>query len=228
MTGTRGSPRAAHRPSTLRRVASLGTFNSVAPTDETPELIVADAAAWRAWLAAHHAESTGVSLVMAKKGVTDPTSLTYAEALDDALCFGWIDGRRNSRDEATFLQRFTPRRRASPWSARNVGKVEQLIAEGRMHAAGHAEIDRAKADGRWDRAYAGSATSTVPDDLAAALAAAPDAAAMFEVLSSQNRFAIILRVNEAKRPETRAKRIAQYVDMLTRGETIHPQRRTRG
>lgn len=196
----------------------------MAATDPTPELTVPDVTAWRAWLDEHHTTSDGVSLVLAKKGVTEPTRLTYAEALDDALCFGWIDGRRNSRDEATFLQRFTPRRRTSPWSARNVGKVEQLIADGRMHPAGQSEIDRAKDDGRWDRAYDGPATIEVPADLAAALAANPEAAAMFEVLNSQNRFAVLYRIAEAKRDETRARRITKFVEMLAAGETIYPQR----
>lgn len=196
--------------------------------EEVPELIVPDADAWRDWLGAHHAESGAVWLVLAKKGVTEPTRLTFDEALEEALCHGWIDGQRNGRDDTTYAQRFSPRRPKGTWSARNVGTVERLIAAGRMHPAGLAEVERAKADGRWDRAYAGPAAAQVPDDLAAAVAANPDAAAMFEVLTSQNRFALIYRTEQAKRPETRARRIAQFVDMLARGETIHPQRRTRG
>ncbi len=191
------------------------------------ELIVPDAAAWRAWLADHHATADGVSLVLAKKGVTEPTDLGWDGALEEALCFGWIDGRRNGRDETTFLQRFSPRRKASTWSARNVGLVERLVAEGRMAPAGQAEVDRAKADGRWDRAYAGPATIEVPADLAAALDANEDAAAMFAVLTSQNRFAVLFRVEQAKKPETRARRVEQFVAMLERGETIYPQKRTR-
>ena len=191
------------------------------------ELIVPNAAGWRAWLAEHHDTADGVSLVLAKKGVTEPTDLGWDGALEEALCFGWIDGRRNARDETTFLQRFTPRRKQSTWSARNVGIVERLIAEGRMTAAGQAEVDRAKADGRWVKAYAGPATIEVPADLAAALSANPDAAAMFEVLTSQNRFAVLYRVDSAKKPETRARRIEQFVSMLERGETIYPQQRTR-
>lgn len=199
----------------------------MASTDGPQELIVADAAAWRAWLAANHDRADSVSLVLAKKGVTEPTNLDWDGALEEALCFGWIDGRRNSRDATTFLQRFSPRRKQSSWSARNVGIVERLIAEGRMQEAGQGEIDRAKADGRWDKAYAGPATVTVPDDLAAALAANPDAGAMFEVLTSQNRFAVLFRIDQAKKAETRARRIEQFVDQLARGETVYPQKRTR-
>lgn len=196
-------------------------------TPDTPELILPDATAWRDWLAEHHAESAAVWLVLAKKGVTHPTRLSNAEALEEALCHGWIDGQRKSRDDTTFLQRYSPRRPRSPWSARNVGIAERLIAEGRMHPAGLAEVERAKADGRWDDAYDGPANAKVPDDLAAAIAANPDAAAMFEVLTSQNRFALLHRTQQAKRPQTRARRIEQFVDMLARGETIYPQRRTR-
>ena len=130
-----------------------------------PELVVLDADAWRAWLVAHEDEPDGVWLVLAKKGTTEPTTLTYAQALDEALCSGWIDGQKRSRDAATFLQRFTPRRKASLWSERNIGLVATLTAAGRMRDRGQAEVDRAKADGRWDRAYAGAATATVPEDL---------------------------------------------------------------
>jgi uncharacterized protein YdeI (YjbR/CyaY-like superfamily) len=189
------------------------------------ELVVADAAAWRAWLHEHHDSSPGVELVLAKKDTTDPTSLTYDAALEEALCFGWIDGQVHRRDVATYRQRFTPRRRASRWSKRNVGIAERLNAEGRMHAAGLAEIERARADGRWVAAYAGPATADVPADLEAALDASPRARAMWAVLTSQNRYAVLYRVQDAKRPETRARRIATFVDMLARGETPHPQKR---
>ena len=191
---------------------------------EQPTLVVADAAAFRAWLQSNAAISDGVWLVLAKKGTTVPTSLTYAEALDEALCFGWIDGQKKTLDAHTFIERFTPRRRNSPWSKRNVGLVERLIADGRMTPAGVAEIERAKADGRWDAAYSGQATATVPADLAAALAANPAAATMFGRLNGTNRFAVLYRVETAKKPETRARRIEQLVEMLARGETIHPQR----
>lgn len=192
-----------------------------------PELVVVDVAAWRAWLRENHTDPTGVWLVLAKKAALvhpdPPTTLTYDEALDEALCHGWIDGQARRRDELTMFQRYTPRRARSPWSARNVGHVARLLGEGRMHPAGLAEVERAKADGRWEAAYAGPATAEVPDDLAAALAASPDAAAMFAQLTSQNRYAILHRLGQLKRAETRERRIGEYVAMLARGETIHPQ-----
>ncbi len=194
--------------------------------DTLSELTVANAAAWRKWLGRHHDGSPGVWLVLAKKGTTRPTSLTYDQALDDALCHGWIDGQTRRRDEATYNQRFTPRRARSAWSARNVGIVGRLETEGRMHPAGLAEVERAKADGRWEAAYAGQAGIEVPADLAAALAAQPRAAAMFEILTAQNRYAVLYRTESAKRADTRARRIDQFVAMLSRGETIHPQKRT--
>jgi uncharacterized protein YdeI (YjbR/CyaY-like superfamily) len=203
------------------------TPSSPSPTD-LPELTVADSAAWREWLAEHGQSAPGVWLVLAKKGTTDPTRLTYAEAVEEALCHGWIDGQRGPRDDATFRNRFTPRRPRSPWSARNVTLVTQLAAAGRMQPTGLAEIERAKADGRWDSAYAGQASMEVPADLAAALAADPSAAAMFDILTRQNRYAVLFRVHSAKREDTRARRIAQYVAMLGRGETIYPQKRSRG
>ena len=193
-------------------------------SDES-ELIVRDAAAWRAWLAEHHAEPEGVWLVLAKKGTVEPTSLSYDDALEEALCHGWIDGQVLRRDETTYKQRFTQRRKRSPWSKRNVGIAERLVSEGRMHDAGHAEIERAKSDGRWDAAYAGPATIEVPEDLAAALAAEPKAQAMFGLLTKQNRYAVLYRVTTAKRAETRRRRIDEFVAMLARGETPYPQRR---
>jgi uncharacterized protein YdeI (YjbR/CyaY-like superfamily) len=191
--------------------------------DELPELIVRDAAAWRTWLARHHADPAGVWLVLAKKGTEKPTSLSYDQALEEALCHGWIDGQAGRRDEATYRQRFTPRRRRSAWSKRNTGIAERLIAEDRMRPAGHAEVERAKADGRWEAAYAGPASMEVPAELAEALATKPKAQAMFEGLNSQNRYAVLYRIASAKKPETRARRIEQFVAMLARGETIHPQ-----
>ena len=193
---------------------------------QLPELLVVDAAEWRAWLAEHHDGSAGVLLVLAKKGITKPTSLTYDQALDEALCYGWIDGQVQRRDETTYRQRFTHRRPRSSWSKRNVGNVARLQAEGRMHPAGIAEVERAKADGRWEAAYAGSAGIEVPPDLAAALSAEPRAQAMFEILTAQNRYAVLYRIETAKRAETRRRRIEQFVAMLARGETVHPQRRT--
>jgi len=195
--------------------------------DELPELVVRDAAAWRTWLAGHHADPVGVWLVLAKKGTEKPTSLTYDQALEEALCHGWIDGQAGRRDEATYRQRFTPRRRRSAWSKRNTGIAERLIAEDRMRPAGHAEVERAKADGRWKAAYAGPASMEVPADLAEALAAEPKAQAMLEGLNTQNRYAILYRIATAKRADTRARKIEQFVAMLSRGETVHPQKRRR-
>src|SRR5438132_7087277 len=150
--------------------------------EDAPVLTVADAAGWRAWLGEHHDECDAVWVALAKKGITEPTSLTYDQALEEALCHGWIDGQVRGGDARTYRQRFTPRRARSPWSARNVGLVERLIAGGRMHPAGLAAIERAKADGRWAAAYAGPATVEVPPDLSAALRANPDARALFDTL----------------------------------------------
>jgi len=189
------------------------------------EQTVADAAAWREWLGEHHDTSAGVWLVLARQGTTQPTSLTYDQALDEALCHGWIDGQARRRDETTYWQRFTPRRARSPWSKRNVGIVGRLERGGRMHPAGVAEVERAKADGRWDAAYAGQASMEVPADLAAALTAQPRAQAMFDILTRQNRYAVLYRIASAKRPDTRTRRIEQFVAMLARGETVYPQKR---
>ncbi|HWD51672.1 MAG TPA: YdeI/OmpD-associated family protein [Acidimicrobiales bacterium] len=195
------------------------------PAGDLPELTVADAAAWRKWLGQHHGDGDGVWLVMAKKGVTEPTSLTYPQALEEALCHGWIDGQRDRRDESTFRQLYSPRRSRSQWSKRNVGLVETLTKQSRMHPAGLAEVERAKADGRWEVAYEGQAAIEVPADLAAALSDQPRAQAMFEILTSQNRYSILFRIDGAKRADTRARRVAEFVGMLARGETIHAQRR---
>lgn len=192
---------------------------------DPPELTVADAEAWRAWLTEHHTEQSGVWLELATKGVTEPTTLTYAQALQEALCFGWIDGQSRAGGPGTRRQRFTPRRARSMWSQRNVGYVAALAEAGRMHPAGVAEVERAKADGRWDAAYR-SSDAEVPADLAAAIAAVPEAAAMWEVLTKQNRFALTFRLQQLKRAETRTRRIGEYVDMLARGETLYPQKRT--
>lgn len=191
---------------------------------DPPELIVDDATGWHRWLERHFAAEAGVWLVLAKKGTTRPTSLTHDDALEVALTFGWIDGQVRRRDDATFRQRFTPRRSRSIWSQRNVAMAERLIDEDRMQPPGLAEVQRAKADGRWAAAYAGPATARVPDDLLAALAENAQAAAMFERLNAQNRYAILFRLDQAKRPETRARRLTTFVAMLARGETIHPQK----
>jgi uncharacterized protein YdeI (YjbR/CyaY-like superfamily) len=164
-----------------------------------------------------------VWLVLAKKGTTHPTTLSYTEALDEAICFGWIDGQLGRRDGTTFRRRFTPRRTQSPWSQRNVAIAERLSASGRMHRSGEDEIRRAKADGRWKAAYAGPASAEVPADLANALKANPRAQAMFQTLTGANRYSILYRITSAKKIETRARRIEQFVEMLARGETIHPQ-----
>ena len=193
---------------------------------ELPELVVKNLAAWRKWLGAIHSKSPGVWLVFAKKGTTSPTSLTYDEALDVALAHGWIDGQGHGRDEATYKMRFTPRRSRSIWSKRNTIIAERLISEGLMRPAGLAEVERAKADGRWAVAYEGPATIAVPKDLADALKTKPKAKAMFAILTAQNRYAVLYRIHGAKKAETRARRIAQFVAMLDRGETIYAQRKT--
>jgi uncharacterized protein YdeI (YjbR/CyaY-like superfamily) len=192
---------------------------------ELDDLIVLDAPAWSAWLAANHSLADGVWLVLAKKGTTEPTALSYDDALEAALCHGWIDGQVRRRDKRTYRQRFTPRRARSAWSQRNVGIAERLIADRRMHETGLAAVAAAKADGRWAAAYAGPASIEPPADLLAALAAEPRAQAMFEILTSQNRYSVLLRIDSAKRSDTRARRIAQFVAMLARGETIYPQKR---
>jgi uncharacterized protein YdeI (YjbR/CyaY-like superfamily) len=193
--------------------------------DVAVPLTVPDAAAWRAWLDQNHERQEGVWLTLAKKGVTEPTSLSYEQALQEALCYGWIDGQMKGGDAKTHTQKFTPRRARSKWSQRNVDRIAALTKEGRMHPAGVAEVERAKADGRWEAAYAGSATAEVPADLLAAIATEPRAQAMFDVLTSQNRYALIFRLADVKRPETRARRIERFVDMLAKGETPYPQKR---
>lgn len=191
---------------------------------ELEELLLPDAVAWRNWLEANHSTSPGVWLVLHKKG-GNVTELDYAAALDEALCFGWIDGQTRRRDEHTSLQRMTPRTRRSPWSARNVGHVARLDAAGKMTDAGWAAVNAAKADGRWANAYGGQAVAEVPADLAAAIAAVPAAQAMFDVLTKTNRFALIYRVNSAVQAATRERRIAGFVEMLARGEAPYPQKK---
>src|SRR5687768_4049829 len=187
--------------------------------DGLPTIFFASSADWEDWLEANH-RGRGVWIKVAKKA-SGIESVTTAEALDVALCFGWIDSRREALDEQYFLQRYTPRQPRGRWSRINRVKVERLTAEGRMRASGLAEVDRAKADGRWDAAYDGQRTATVPDDLRRELAARPTAKAFFETLDSQNRYAILYRLDDAKKPETRARRLAKFVAMLEAGETIH-------
>ncbi|WP_443073354.1 YdeI/OmpD-associated family protein [Streptomyces sp. NBC_01451] len=179
------------------------------------------AEAFEAWLGENHATSPGIWLKLRKKS-PGIVALNYAQALDVALCYGWIDGQKAAFDDQWWLQRFTPRRPRSKWSKVNCGKVAVLIEQGRMRPQGLAEIDRAKADGRWEAAYDSARTATVPDDLAAALTADPAAAASFETLDRQNRYAILYRLQDAKRPETRARRIETYVAMLAKGEKLLP------
>lgn len=192
-------------------------------SDDLPVLTVADDAAWRAWLADHHGDARGVWLTLAKKGADDPTTLTYDQALEAALCYGWIDGQVRGGDASSYRQRFTPRGPRSGWSKRNVAAAERLIAEGRMQPAGLAAVERAKANGRWNAAYAGPASIAVPPDLAEALDARPAARDMFTQLTGRNRYALLYRIETAKRAETRSRRIEQFVAMLERGETVHPQ-----
>jgi uncharacterized protein YdeI (YjbR/CyaY-like superfamily) len=185
------------------------------PTD-LPVLAFPDQAALEEWLDAEHATAPGLYVRLTKKGSGVP-SVTYAELVESALCFGWIDGRSQRLDETSYLQRITPRRPRSVWSQKNVAAVEVLIAAGRMRPAGLAAVEAAQADGRWDRAYAGPATITVPDDLAAALAAEPAAQQAFDGLDGRNRYAVLHRVATAATPQTRARRIAALVTMLAEG-----------
>jgi uncharacterized protein YdeI (YjbR/CyaY-like superfamily) len=197
---------------------------SVGADDGLPTIAFASAAAWEAWLEDNHAVAAGVWIKIAKKD-TGIESVRYPEVLDSALCFGWIDGRREGLDERWFLQRYTPRRPRSRWSRINREKVQILIEEGRMRPSGLAEVERAKADGRWAAAYAGQRSIAVPDDLQRELDARPQAKAFFAELNGQNRYAILYRLQDAKKPETRARRLAQFVAMLEAGETLHPGRR---
>ncbi|MFY1693925.1 YdeI/OmpD-associated family protein [Solwaraspora sp. WMMA2101] len=190
---------------------------------ELEELIVADAEALRAWLSVNHATSPGVWLALTRKGGT-VTTLTWQQAVDEALCFGWIDGQARKRDEQTSWIRYTPRRARSSWSQRNVAHVARLEAQGLMMPSGRAAVAAAKADGRWAAAYAPPSEAQAPADLLAAIAAEPDAQAMFDVLTSTNRFALIHRLNSVKRAETRVRKIGEFVAMLARHETIYPQK----
>jgi uncharacterized protein YdeI (YjbR/CyaY-like superfamily) len=191
--------------------------------EQVPDLPVeefASARAWERWLTRHHDSSPGLWLKIAKKG-TGTTTVDIADAIEIALCYGWIDGLRHKHDDVYFRQRFTPRKPRSRWSQINRDRAEELVASGRMQPAGLAEVVAAKADGRWDVAYAGSRTIEVPDDLTRALRRNTSARRAFEALDSRNRFAILYRIQDAKRPETRARRIEQFVTMLADGRTIH-------
>jgi uncharacterized protein YdeI (YjbR/CyaY-like superfamily) len=192
----------------------------VGADDDLPQHTFPSAADWEEWLERNHAASDGLWIRMAKRDA-GIDSVRYPEVLDCALCFGWIDGRREALDERYFLQRFTPRRPRSRWSRINRDKAERLIAGGRMRQAGLGEVQRAQADGRWDAAYEGQRDITIPDDLQRELDARPKAKAFFAELSSQNRYAILYRLQDAKKPQTRAQRLAKFVAMLEAEERIH-------
>ena len=186
-----------------------------------PRLTFESQAEWETWLRRNGTSSSGAWLRLAKKSAGQST-LSYAEAVESALCFGWIDGQKRAESERYWLQRFTPRAANSLWSKINKEKAQALIASGRMRPAGMREIDRAKQDGRWDAAYASARNSTVPDDLRRALAANPKANKFFATLNSRNRYAILFRIQNVKTPQTRARKIAQFVEMLSNGETFYP------
>lgn len=188
-----------------------------------PELLVPDAAGLRAWLRDNHASSDGARLVLTRKGGTD-TTLTWAQAVEELLCYGWIDGQGGRRDEGSYTVRITPRRARSMWSQRNVDLVERLERQRRMRAPGRAAAEAAKADGRWAAAYAGPATAETPEDLLAAIAAEPEAQRMFDVLTKANRFSLYHRLNAVKRAETRERKIREVVAMLARHEAPHQQK----
>lgn len=187
-----------------------------------PERVIecAGVAEWEAWLEAHHATESEVWLRLAKKG-TGVKTVTREEALEVALYYGWIDGQSRTQDEVYWLQRFTPRTKRSKWSQINCELAESLIRAGRMKPAGLAAVEAAKADGRWDAAYASPSRATVPEDLEAALKRNPSAESAFRALDSRNRYAILYRIQDAKKPETRARRIEKFVEMLARGERIY-------
>ena len=188
--------------------------------DGKPILTLASEAAWEAWLDAEHATSDGVWLKFAKKG-SGVETVVYAEALDVALCYGWIDSQVARLDERFYLQKFTPRRARSKWSHINREKIEALTKQGRMKPAGLEQVELAKADGRWEAAYASPAKVQMPDDLQAALDASPKAAEFWDGLNKSNRFAILYQLHDAKKPETRARRLEKFVAMLERGEKLY-------
>jgi uncharacterized protein YdeI (YjbR/CyaY-like superfamily) len=186
---------------------------------DLPIVEAADQQAWRAWLEVNHASPTGVWLKFAKKGSPTP-SVSYREAVEEALCYGWIDGQSRSYDEHFYLQRFTPRRSRSKWSQINREKATRLLAEGRVTPSGLAQIEAAKADGRWDAAYPGQGAARIPKDLQQALDQNPKAKAFFETLTGSTRYAFLYRLHNVVRPESRAKRIANYIELLDAGKTL--------
>ncbi|MDQ0568270.1 uncharacterized protein YdeI (YjbR/CyaY-like superfamily) [Variovorax paradoxus] len=205
--------------STARTSATKAAAAERVPHDTPVDCTTA--AAWERWLKRHHADAAGVWLRMAKKS-SGIASVNHAEALEVALCYGWIDGQRKAEDDKHFLQRFTPRTPRSTWSKINRDKTLRLIEEGHMQPAGLAEVERARTDGRWEAAYDAQSIATVPPDLQAALDANSKAAVFFAKLDSRNRYAVLFRTQGAKKAETRARRIAQFVEMLAKGEKIHP------
>lgn len=207
------------RARSAAKVLQTATAATVQSASALPTHQFEDAKAWESWLEENHPTATGVLLKISKKGCDVP-SVTYDEAVDVALCFGWIDGQRKGLDAIHFLQRFTPRRKASLWSKRNVDKIASLEAAGRMRAAGRAEVDAAKADGRWEKAYASSSTVVVPDDFQAALDRNSRAKKFFETLGRSKRYSFLWRIETAKREETRKKRIDEFVELLARQKTL--------
>ncbi|MGG6463570.1 YdeI/OmpD-associated family protein [Solilutibacter silvestris] len=186
-----------------------------------PKLTFTNQAEWESWLELNGGTTAGVWLRLAKKTAAQQT-VTYSEAIESALCYGWIDGQKQAEDEHYWLQRFTPRKPKSIWSKINKEKAETLISAGRIKSPGMREIDRAKQDGRWAAAYSSASTSTIPDDLQKALDANKNASAFFATLNSANRYAVLFRIQNVKKAETRAKKIAQFVEMLANHEKLHP------
>lgn len=193
----------------------------VSVPEDRPIILFPSQEAWEAWLSQQDMSSDGLWMKLAKKG-SGVQSVTYAEAVEVALCYGWIDGQAKRLDDDYYLQRFTPRRARSKWSKINRDKAEKLIASGAMKMAGMSEVERAKSDGRWDAAYDAPSTATVPDDLRLELERNDAAREFFESLNATNRYAILYRIQDAKRPETRVRRIEKFIAMLERGEKIYP------
>ncbi len=213
----RGAPPASMK----KRISSGSKSSATADNNAGSPLFFEDQQTWLSWLRKNHATSSGVWLRIGKKG-GDVRSVSYPEAVDAALCFGWIDGQKKSDDERYWLQRFTPRSEKSVWSKVNRDKAVRLIEAGQMSAAGLREVERAKRDGRWDRAYDSPGGATIPADFQGVLDKTPRAKAFFATLDSRNRYAVLFRIQTAKKPETRAKRIQQFAEMLARHQKIHP------
>jgi len=204
-----------------KRTSSDSKSSATADANAEPPLLLEDQETWFCWLRKNHATSSGVWLRIARKSA-NARSVSYLQAVDAALCFGWIDGQKKSDDESYWLQRFTPRSEKSIWSKINREKAIRLIELGQMNAAGLREVERAKRDGRWDGAYDSPSGATIPADFQAVLNRIPRAKAFFATLDSRNRYAVLFRIQTAKKAETRAKRIKQFAEMLSRHEKIHP------